>query len=124
MSASVLMLIIGQTIKYKGALHPPGQILVDPGDVDELLAAGCELADEDAVPPADNPPGGPAAETDELIAAIVAVIPNLDPDKDFTAAGLPNASALAKALEVDSVSAEQRDRAWEIHQANENAGND
>ena len=55
----------------------------------------------------------------DRIATLVEGIGKLDPEKDYTGSGLPRVEALEVAAGIVDISGEERDKAWEIYEAQE-----
>ncbi len=100
---------------------PPGSVIsIEPDEAERLAKAGIVKEPEREVVrvvervevPAPPPPAPlpPEAEADR-VAALVAAIPELDPDEDFTRSGAPAVKALERVVGWDVTMAD-RTAAW------------
>jgi hypothetical protein len=97
--------------------HPPGsKVSLDAKEAANLIARGLAASADAAPPPSPPEPDGPVkpVDADELQAAIIAAIGELDPENDehATASGKPHTAALAEILGY-KVTAAERDSAHE-----------
>lgn len=87
----------------------------------ELAAVAVREGWAEELPEPGSEPAVVKPEGDALIAAVVAAIPQLDKDEDYTRRDVPSTAALARVLGY-AVSGAERDAAWEKAQDGNSKG--
>lgn len=113
MSRKTVEIRLPVTVVMGGKEYAPGEAL----SVDARTAADLRERYKELPEPGDSAPVKPRKPTGEaLTRAITEAIATLDPDEDFTRAGLPSLTSLERVLGFD-VSADERSAALETMDA-------